>query len=215
MSRTCPEWSGVCLADCAKYLGFFTGRGKGEKSWDKPMLKYGEAAEQWCKQALGLQYAALAYNTFAMSVLSFVCQLERPPARLLDKEKAVLRKVVVGPGEWAIPSDLWFLKENFSQARSFRCVEILAFASQVRVAKCENAANGGLKVLAKSRELKHVLDSADFLDRRQLWHDWYINSHVHILGAAIQKFQAEVLPNAPQPPLGEILVSNVPQPRLS
>ena len=106
MAGTCTEWSEVCIADCAKYLGFYTGPGKGEKSWDKPMLKFMQAAAQWCKQALGLQYTALAYNTFAISVLSFVCQLERPPARLLDKEKAVLRKVVIGPGELASKSSL-------------------------------------------------------------------------------------------------------------
>ena len=204
VSCTCPEWSEVSFADCGKYLGFFTGPGKGDKSWDKPIDKYVKAAQQWCEQALGLQYTTVAYNTFAMSILSFVCQLERPPTHLLNTEREVLRKVAVGPGEWAIPEDLWFLRENFSQARSFRCVEILSLASQVRVAKQENASRGGLQVLTRARELQHLLSGTDYMDRRYVWQSWYANSHVRILASAIHTFEASVtsisaLEGAPQP----------------
>ena len=82
-------------------------------------------------------------------------------------EREVLRKAVVGPSEWAMRSDLRLLQESFSQACSSRCVEDLALASLVHVAKCESTGNGGHHVITKAEELHHVLCSLGFLDRAE------------------------------------------------
>ena len=42
-------------------------------------FQFMERVNVWGKQPLGLQLDALVYNTFAISVLSFVAQLEIPP----------------------------------------------------------------------------------------------------------------------------------------
>ena len=139
-----------------------------------------------------MQYAALTYNTFAMSVLSFICQLESPPPELLTSEKIALRNAARGPGECATPSDLWFLREDFFQARSFRSLEIMTWASQVRVAPKENAAYGGLRIMARSKELQHMVMNTDFIDRRMVWRGWYDRSHVATLAAALIRFEDQV-----------------------
>ena len=82
---------------------------------------------------LGLQYSAMVYNTFGMSVLTYVSQLERPPEWIWEKEKAALRTAAKGPGFWAIPNDLWRLKEHFGLSRSFRSLQCMSQAAMLRV----------------------------------------------------------------------------------
>eukprot|EP00973_Karenia_brevis_P003506 484359-Karenia_brevis.AAC.1 len=62
---------------------------------------------------LGLQYSALVYNTFSLSVLGYVGQLEKPPQYVEEQEAAALRKVAPWPGNWASPDDLWRLQEHY------------------------------------------------------------------------------------------------------
>ena len=81
-------------------------------------------ATLWGSQPVGLFYSATAYNTFAISVLSYVAQLENPPEQVLELEEKALRKVAPGPGKWTIPSDLWYLQEHFGQTRSFKSVQV-------------------------------------------------------------------------------------------
>ena len=50
-------------------------------------------------EPLGVHYAALVYNTFAMTVLGYICQLEKPPDRLLSQEEVALRQAPKGPGK--------------------------------------------------------------------------------------------------------------------
>ena len=94
-----------------------------------------------------------------------------------------------------IANDLWFL-ENYSQARSFRCVKILTLASQVRVAMSENIAEGGLQVWKRDKELSHLMSNSDYMDRRYAWKAWYANSHTRMLAAALQTFEADVTPTS-------------------
>ena len=106
LTEQVPIWKDVGVAWWATYLGFATGPGKMNHSWDKAFAKYTERIRAWGWAALGLQYAATAYNIYVMSVLSFVAQLEEPPERILHAELHGLRRVARGPGNWAKPSDL-------------------------------------------------------------------------------------------------------------
>jgi hypothetical protein len=117
-----PAWSSMPVARGGKYLGFVMGRGKKDASWNTPAGKFMQRAQIWRDQPLGLQRNAMVYNTFAMSVLDYISQLECPTDWLLDKERAAPRKAAKGPGAWAKPEDLWGLKEHFGLARFFRCL---------------------------------------------------------------------------------------------
>ena len=113
LSQTVPGVADMTIASSGIYLGFAVGSGKGDATWIKPTTKYIERAADWKGLPLGLQYDALVYNTFSISVLSYVCHLEYPPAWALEKEKEGLRLSVSGPGFWCVPADLWRLRESF------------------------------------------------------------------------------------------------------
>ena len=101
-----PDWSNVEVASWGTYLGFATGPGKGNRSWDKPLQKYMARLDTWPWSELDLQYAATAYNTYVASVLSYVGQLETPPEQVMQQEQVALRTTACGPGNWAIPEDI-------------------------------------------------------------------------------------------------------------
>ena len=82
---------------------------------------------------MGLQYNALVYNTFCISVLGYLGQLEHPPAHVYAAEEVALRKVAKGPGKWVDPGDLWRLREHFGGARSFKSIRWMVQAAQLRV----------------------------------------------------------------------------------
>ena len=60
----------------------------------------------WDNQPLGLQYHVRAYNTFAVSTLSYIGQLESCPSTIDAHEKAALATATKGPPNWAVPRDL-------------------------------------------------------------------------------------------------------------
>jgi hypothetical protein len=86
----------------------------------------------WRSERLGLQYSALAYNVYAVPVLSFLAQLEEPPEETYRLEALALQRAAVGPGKWATAEDLWHLCECYGQAKSFRSVRITALSAQAR-----------------------------------------------------------------------------------
>ena len=67
----------------------------------------------WKSESLGWQYSAAAYNTYAVTVLSYLAQLEDPPAETYSLEAIALRRAAVGPGNWASQEDLWHLRECY------------------------------------------------------------------------------------------------------
>ncbi|CAK0875103.1 unnamed protein product, partial [Prorocentrum cordatum] len=68
-----------------------------------PMRKYVGRVQYIKDLSLGLPATALLYNSIAISVLGFVLQLIEPTADLLKTERAMLRKLVAGPGNWLPP----------------------------------------------------------------------------------------------------------------
>jgi hypothetical protein len=79
-------WREMQVSSSGTYLGFAVGPGKMDKSWTRAAEKYRERVAIWENQPLGLQCNALVYNTFAMSVLGYLAQLESPPRWLLEME---------------------------------------------------------------------------------------------------------------------------------
>ena len=134
LDTTIPAWKPMQIARHGKYLGFVIGPEKGDRSWQEPTLKFQQRCQLWEAQGAGLHYHTTAYNTFALSTLTYIAQLEYPPETTLLAEKQGLKKVVSGPYQWAQPEDLWRLKQCYGQASPFHSVSVkpghLRFGSQ-------------------------------------------------------------------------------------
>jgi hypothetical protein len=182
-----PDWAAVEVAGSSIYLGFATGPRKGDSSWQKANLKFENRICLWGSQALGLQYAAMTYNIYAVPVLAYVAQLEEPPADTYRIEECGLAKSAKGPFKWASKDDLWYLKECYGQARSFHSVRVMAWASKVRVATLENMRRRGATIEARAKELDDFLHTSEYLGRRTVWRDWYAKSHILILAKAVNE----------------------------
>jgi hypothetical protein len=183
-----PQWSGVDVAGAGRYLGFMEGPGKGDSSWSKANRKFAERAAMWKSESLGLQYSAAAYNTYAVTVLSYLSQLEDPPEETYSLEATALRQAAVGPGNWASQQDLWHLRECYGQAKSFRSIRIAAWSAQVRAATLEDLSRDE-KLQNRAVYLRHLFHSAEFFGRRLIWRDWYNRSHVLVLVGAVDKLR--------------------------
>ena len=138
-----PGWDNVMIEFSGTYLGFRVGPGKGSTSWDKPLCKFHERINRWKNVGGGMQFATLAYNIFAVSVQSYIAQLEEVPKHVIESERARMLHMYPGPGNWVTPEDLWFAAENFGLAKSATSVELMARAAKFRVAVMGCRFSGG------------------------------------------------------------------------
>ncbi|CAK0840352.1 unnamed protein product, partial [Prorocentrum cordatum] len=122
----CSDWAPVSFGYHGVYLGFAVGPRKGDSSWDKALKKYAERATTWANVHQGLHIGIFACNVCAVSVLSFLAQLENPPPRVRALETATLRKVAPGPGNW-VSKDLWYFREGYGQNRLSMSARGIAF----------------------------------------------------------------------------------------
>ena len=190
VSTELPEWNGVSIMDYGTYLGFAEGPGKGHHTWDKATRKYLDQAQLWGNQGTGLFCATAAYNTYVSTILAFVGQLENAPPHVLDAEKKALRRMAPGPGNWILRPDLEYLSECYGQSLSFYGVQTTAWSAQVRVTRMEAASSGGLRVHSRAKELRQLLNTAEYMGRRRVWQQWYDQSHVFVLESASRRFDS-------------------------
>ena len=102
-----------------------------------------------------MQFNALLYNTFVVSVLGYIMQLEAFPEQGACQEQQVLRRLAKGPGTWCLKEDLFILKEKFGMAKSFKSIQWLALATKCRVCSFDRAcANDKLHKL--NNKLSHA-----------------------------------------------------------
>ena len=96
------------VACCLKgtYLGFSVGPSKEDSSWDKALKKYADRAVTWGAIHQGLHIGIYAYNTYVVSVLSYLAQLEQPPEKSHRIEKATLRTIALRLGNWVSQEDI-------------------------------------------------------------------------------------------------------------
>ena len=164
------------IARSGTYLGFTIGPEKHEGSWSKAAHKYEKRVNMWETEPLGLQYSALVYNTFAMSTLGYVSQLEDPPSWLLSQEEAMLRKVAKGPGKWAMPADLWRLQESFGLARSFTSLQHMSRAAQFRARALDPACRPSKEFRQRVLRLRRLIDNPLQFAPLAAWSDWFARS---------------------------------------
>ena len=183
-----PAWDSMCVASWGRYLGLAIGPGKLEHSWDNALPKYVQRAHDWSAHHLGLQFSAAVYNTYVATVLSYIWQLERFPAQFSDFEAKAFRKLASGPGNWIQPSDLFYAKEVYGQARSFVDARTAALAARIRVYTWEASANGGLRAKQRAADLETTLRTTDFWYRKACWRHWYENAIARTLTSSIAEF---------------------------
>ena len=165
------------------FLGFVIGPEHASRSWDKPLRKYIDRirAGSWSK--FGLHGASVIYNIIVLPVLSFVAQLERPPQHVLDAEVWGLRRVAPGPYRWALPTDLWYLRDLGLSFR-FRSLSRVAIAAQARVGHQEAVRIGGLELPRRRQTLADEMESSVHIVRVARWRSWFNASHAGVLIAA-------------------------------
>jgi len=182
-------WATANFTSWALYLGFATGPGKAAHSWDRPVASLLGRLDLWPWSSLGLQFATRAYNTFAFSVLSFVAQLENPPASAIQAERKALTRVAPGPGNWCTPEDLWHLQQAFGFSFRVRGLALTATAAQIRVVVWENVHHGGINLLPRAQELDRLIRGPDYPLRSIRLRNWYALSHLFTLRNAWQQLR--------------------------
>ena len=193
LAEQIPRWRGIEVASKGTYLGFVLGPGKGADSWRKPVAKYIDRVGRWANVGGGKQYAAMAYNIFALSTLLFVAQLENTPSHVLQIERAQVVKMFPGPGNWISAEDCWYMKENFGFSKSAQPLSITAKAAKLRVATL--GCHFGVKqiqprhlarvrednIVTRTHKLQHCISNTEYLDRIALWSQWYKYNYCKIL----------------------------------
>ena len=190
-------WSGIQVNDTGKYLGFYIGPGKGQKSWVAAGHKMVARSAQWPWNRLGLYYSTCAYNCYISSLPSYVAQLEPYPEDFHTLEAQVLAKAVPGPHAWILPPDLHRLKDHYGQVMNFCHLQIAAKATKLRVLRYENMRHGGLRVKERARNLRQAIGSTDQLVRRATWAEWFDNNPLLVLwGNLVSLDQSGITPRA-------------------
>ena len=167
-----PEWQDLPLARTATYLGCAIGPGKGEVAWNTPAKRYIKRIKEWNWGELGLQFAAAAYNTYALPIFSFAAQLVPPGAKVLELEEWGLRQAAPGPGNWMYKEDLWSLSKHGMLA-DFGSLGPMAQAAKLRVAAYENAHSGGLGLEGLAKQLATAKEDAVCFNRILKFTHWY------------------------------------------
>jgi len=188
-----PEWAGLPLRRAAKYLGCTIGPDKAAQEWNPALQKFKERVQGWNWSELGLFFATVAYNTYALSVMAFTSQVSFPTEQVLEVERWALRRAAPGPGNWAVPIDLWSLKIHYGMPSAFRSLSSTARLAQERMFFLENSSNGGLRLAERHAELSSAMAQTSQWSRLYAWADWYeqaiatrlISNHTYILERGI------------------------------
>ena len=191
LQQQLPAWKDMQVSRCGKYLGFYVGPDKGDRSWEEPTEKFLKRCELWGAQGTGLFYQTTAYNTFALSTLTYISQLESPPASTLQAEIKGLRKVIKGPGQWCQPADLWRLHEHYGQAKSCKSLSHTTAAAQLRVWRCDPACRTNNYRLF-TRDLQRSLCQGSNDVNRLRWIPWYERSFALRLEATKQDYTSNI-----------------------
>ncbi len=155
--RTCiahnaPDWGGVTVAGAAKYLGFYVGPDRGTLSWEDPLKKFLNRAKMWGKMGIGMLLTLQSYRVYISSVLQFVAQLEPLPENFNIMERKAVQSLFPGPTAWILPSALKDAK-YLHLPIALVDMHAIATAAKVRVLRCENQAEGGLRISSRADKL--------------------------------------------------------------
>ena len=110
----------------------------------------------------------------------------------MQKEEEALRIAAPGPGAWAVPDDLWRLKESFGLGLSFRCLRTMASSSQLRVFALERAGRQGAEYSRRADYLRWLLRTPLQEKAREQWGDWHDRSFILRLDENRRNFERDI-----------------------
>ena len=193
LDATIPLWKNMQVVRHGTYLGFTIGPEKGDMSWHDPTQKFLQRCQLWEAQGAGMHYHITAYNTFALSTLSYIAQMEKPPPETLSAEKEGLKKVIKGPHIWIEPGDLWRLKEHYGQSSSCKSLHHMALAAQLRVRRCDPSCRHPHHQLNVEDLHKALHGSKNDINRLR-WASWYQRSFALTLESTTQHYTKHIGP---------------------
>ncbi len=151
-----------------------------EVEWGKALGKVQDSILDWPWNTMGLNFAAMVYNTYAISVLGFLAQTARTSERTKRAEAAGLRRAALGPGEWATADDLWHL-QHLGTPRAFHSLEVMAQAAKLRLLTVDNWGHGGLRAQELFNEIQRAGRQLPFPLRKLWFSEWFRNSITTVL----------------------------------
>jgi exonuclease III len=173
LASICPRWVEMKPGHYGTYLGFAVGPGKANHSWTTPLRKAWEKMLLWDWGRLGLFFAISVWNMHILPSLTFVAQLEHPPAAIIKQTEAMLRKVGYGPGGWCQTADLLHLRRGFGFAAECRSLAETSRAAMMRVYCWEDSWHEGLRVSNRVARLRPLVLRSPFITRCGRWADWH------------------------------------------
>ena len=177
----CPQLRMVKVDNNSKYLGFMIGPGRDVESWTAPLAKFEKRVAEWESVHAGIFWNSIYYNTFIVTTLEFVAQLEELPTLTIEAEEAAMRKLARGPGNWISMVDL----ENLGKlgvGAGFRLLAATAGAAKLRVLQ----ELGRNRISKMCNELEEI--QSNFLARP--FGQWHYQSFVSILCTNERGFRA-------------------------
>ena len=182
LSQHSPEALHMDFARQGTYLGFSVGPDRQSGLWKKALDKFQNRVMSWQSAQLSLHQACLSYNTFIVTVLSYLWQLSSPPQDVRALESLALRKLAPGPGNWILPSDLWLLRTGWGYSNRFVSPHHKALAASVRVCLTD-----AIDYKEKSNTLRWLLGATAEITNKVAWRDWYDSSFYVRLNSAYQE----------------------------
>lgn len=189
LAATVPEWSSLQVASSGKYLGYIVGPGKAHRAWQRALEAAGTRLRSWDWGSLGLYFATAVWNTYIISTIGFVAQLEGPPPDVEQVVFKLMRKAAYGPGNWCHLSDMLHLRRAYGFPGEFRDVRHMATAAMMRTACQEAKAHGGVQVQRRAADLEAALTATAHVARAGIWADWYRRSSLRQLAAVQSLFR--------------------------
>lgn len=93
------DWGAAPVRRWAEYLGFVVGPTGADRTWRKALAKFDQRISFWAQLGLGLHSPSVAYNTYVVSVLTFIGQLASLPPTWASVEATGL---ALGPRPWVL-----------------------------------------------------------------------------------------------------------------
>ena len=134
LNSACHAAAAMDFSFWGTYLGFAVGPDRNKHIWTKAKDKFATRAMVWKESHQGLHFAAMTYNVFVITIISYIWQLAPVGKDILDEEARALRKINPGPGHWIQPCDWWLLKESWGHSLAFVSARHKSMAGATRIA---------------------------------------------------------------------------------
>ena len=132
LNRYTPAWSAFAIRDVAVYLGWRIGAKAMQETWRAAVLKYRERISALVATRAPAHLAANLYNTFVVSLLSYLPIFGKPPPELGTIERSAVHRILRWPQNSLASGALWNL--HTAGGPKFNSIRAMVFATAVSFA---------------------------------------------------------------------------------